>query len=211
MPNPQSSFATLRRFARPRSPEEQCEICGAELPHDHSHLFEPARRQVLCACESCAVSMGHQVDAKYRRIPRRIRSLPGFHLTDSQWDSLLIPVGMAFFFYSSPAKRMLAYYPGPAGATESLLELEAWQELLRDNLILADMAPDVEALLVNRVRSAEEYYIAPIDKCYELVGLIRTHWRGLGGGSIVWEEIGKFFAALKKQSSPAGDVEGVRA
>lgn len=210
-PKSQSSFATLRRFVRERPPGEQCEICGVGLSLDHPHLFEPARRQVLCACEACAISLGSQADAKYRRIPHSIRSLPNFRLTEAQWDSLLIPVGMAFFFYSSPAKRMMALYPSPAGAMESLLELETWQELVRDNPILTGLEPDVEGLLVNRVRGAEEYYLAPIDRCYELVGLIRAHWRGLGGGSVVWEEIGKFFAALKQRSSPAREAEGARA
>jgi len=32
------------------------------------------------------------------------------------------------------------------------------------------------------------------------VGLIRTHWRGLSGGTEVWREIGSFFAALKKRA-----------
>ena len=61
-------------------------------------------------------------------------------------------------------------------------------------------------LLVNRVGHARgsspaEYYLVPIDECYKLVGLIRTHWRGLSGGTEVWREIGAFFAALKKRAS----------
>ena len=61
------------------------------------------------------------------------------------------------------------------------------------------------ALLVNRVghvrgAAPAEYYLVPIDECYKLVGLIRTHWRGLSGGTEVWREIGAFFAALKNES-----------
>jgi hypothetical protein len=62
------------------------------------------------------------------------------------------------------------------------------------------MEPDVEALLVNRIRNASEYYIAPIDECYKLVGLIRANWRGLSGGTEVWKEISEFFNALKASS-----------
>ena len=70
------------------------------------------------------------------------------------------------------------------------------------NLILASMEPDVEALLVNRVGTKREYYLAPIDVCFELVGLIRVHWRGFSGGEIVWEEIDKFFSRLQTKAQP---------
>ena len=62
------------------------------------------------------------------------------------------------------------------------------------------LQPDVEALLVNRVGGTREYLLVPIDECYKLVGLIRTHWRGLSGGAEVWREIGAFFAALKTRA-----------
>jgi hypothetical protein len=64
------------------------------------------------------------------------------------------------------------------------------------------MEPDVEALLVNRVRETREYYLVPIDACYKLVGLIRAHWRGLSGGAEVWHEIKHFFDELKERASP---------
>ena len=93
-------------------------------------------------------------------------------------------------------------YPSPAGATESLLPLHAWDSLVAQNLSLARMEPDVEALLVNRVGTKREHYLAPIDVCFELVGLIRVHWRGLAGGEIVWEEIDKFFSRLQTAADP---------
>jgi hypothetical protein len=190
-------FGTLRRFVRPRKPAEQCDLCSVELGPDHSHLFEPATRQLLCACDACALLFSAQADTRYRRVPRRLRALADFRLTDAQWDALLIPVGMAFFSYNSVEQRMMALYPSPAGATESLLPLEAWTEIATDNPTLADMAPDVEALLVNRVRGRREYYLVPIDECYRLVGLMRMGWRGLSGGPDVWREIDAFFAQLQ--------------
>jgi hypothetical protein len=89
-------------------------------------------------------------------------------------------------------------YPSPAGATESLLPLTAWETLAANNPDLTQMQPDVEALLANRVGDAHAYFIAPIDKGYELVGTIRKHWKGLSGGEEVWREIDGFFAALKE-------------
>jgi hypothetical protein len=47
---------------------------------------------------------------------------------------------------------------------------------------------------------ASEYFVVPIDVCYRLVGLIRIHWRGLSGGTEVWQEIGKFFTELRARS-----------
>jgi Family of unknown function (DUF5947) len=123
-------------------------------------------------------------------------------MTDTQWESLLIPINMAFFFVSSVEGKVVALYPSPAGAVESLLSLDAWSEIVQENAILSQLQPDIEALLVNRVGHAREwsraeYFIAPIDECYKLVGLIRGNWKGLSGGSEVWTEIGRFFTELR--------------
>jgi len=208
LPQRNNSFATLRRFIRERAPVERCELCSAELAADHQHLIEPASRKLLCSCGACVILFSGQ-EGKYRRVPQRIRSLPNFRLTDAQWESLLIPINMAFFFHSSPAGRIVALYPSPAGATESLLALEAWEEIVEQNPALREMEPDVEALLVNRIgrmrrdreNGAAEYFLTPIDECYKLTGLIRARWRGLSGGSEVWEEIEQFFAGLKGRST----------
>jgi hypothetical protein len=133
-------------------------------------------------------------------------------LTDAQWDGLMIPIEMAFFFKSTAQGKVIALYPSPAGPTESLLSLDAWSDIVEINPILNEMQPDVTALLVNRVGqvrkvSSAEYYLAPIDECYKLVGLIRTHWRGLSGGTEVWRELGAFFAVLKKRAGFTDEVE----
>lgn len=203
----QTPFAALRRFVRPRAAVERCELCSAELPPDHEHLVEPQTRQMLCACQACAILFSGQAETKYRRVPRRVRYLPAFQLTDAQWDSLMIPIGMAFFFHGTVAAKTLALYPSPAGATESLLDLESWDEIVRDNPFLKEMEPDTEALLVNRVGETREYYLVPIDECYKLVGLIRAYWHGLSGGTEVWKEIGTFFAELKQKSGAVGDAK----
>jgi hypothetical protein len=126
--------------------------------------------------------------------------LQDFRLTDVQWNSLMIPIQLAFFFNSTPDGKVIALYPSPAGPTESLLALDSWNEIVQDNPLLQRMEPDVEALLVNRVRETREYYLVPIDECYKLVGLIRARWRGLSGGAEVWNEIGQFFTTLKERA-----------
>ncbi|MDQ3195678.1 MAG: DUF5947 family protein [Pseudomonadota bacterium] len=159
-------------------------------------MIEVSNRKLLCCCQACALLFGNHDGGKYRAVPRSSQHLSDFCISDAQWDSLLIPIGIAFFFKSTPESRVIALYPSPAGATESLLDLAAWQELAADNPVLAQLEPDVEALLVNRVDDARDYYRVPLDQCYALVGLIRSRWRGLSGGSEVWTAIQEFFAGL---------------
>jgi hypothetical protein len=181
-------------------------MCSNGLMPDHPHLIDPTTRQIICACQACSILFSGGANQKYRRIPNRVRNLLDFQMTDGQWDSLLIPIGLAFFFNSSVTNRVIALYPSPAGATESLLDLDSWQEVVRNNPVLTSLEPDTEALLVNRVANASEYFAVPIDECFKLVGLIRTNWRGLSGGSEVWEKIAEFFNDLRKRSSGGESV-----
>lgn len=200
----EGALAALRQFAKPRVARERCDMCSREIPSDHQHLIEPEQRKLICACDACAILFTTQTGTRLRRVPRRARFLTDFRISDEQWSSLLIPIELAFFFHSSQHNRVVAFYPSPAGATESLLALETWNDVVEANPVLAELAPDVEALLVNRVgaiRGAKaEYYIAPIDECYKLVGLIRVHWHGLSGGTEMWREITKFFFELKQNA-----------
>ena len=190
-----------RAVAAHRPPEQHCELCSAVIPPQHNHLLEIAHRQIGCACEACAILFADQRAARYCRIPRRIVALPHFSLTDPQWESLHLPISLAFFTHSTPAQRVLALYHSPAGATESLLALEAWNDLVAANPILTTLQPDVEALLVNRLGPTRDTYLAPIDECFKLVGLIRTHWHGLSGGLAVWQQVATFFAALRQRAT----------
>lgn len=195
----QNWVARLRGFSRERAPAlEYCELCNALIPADHPHLVEPAAHRLLCVCDACAMILSNRADSTYRAVPRRARILSDFHLADAQWDELLIPIGMAFFFYSSADHGVIALYPGPAGATQSLLDLTAWDELVTANPGLGEIEPDVEALLVNRLDGAREYYRVPIDRCYALVGLIRARWRGLSGGAEAQTAIREFFTELRE-------------
>ncbi len=204
-PSFDQAFAVLRQFAKPRRPAERCELCSTVLAHEHPHLVEIRLRQIVCACEACATLFDGMAGGKYKRVARRAQFLANFQMTDLQWENLLIPINMAFFFQSSLENRVVALYPSPAGAVESLLPLDAWNETVQENPALSRLEPDIEALLVNRVGHAHElsraeYYIAPIDECYKLVGLIRANWKGLSGGAEVWAEIGRFFSELRAQA-----------
>ena len=194
-------LATLQRFVRkPREPVEVCELCATPLGLGHQHLLELEKRRVTCACDPCAILFGGNTRQRYRRIPRDVRRLHDFVMDDLEWDSLLIPINLAFFVYNSAAGRVVAQYPSPGGAMESSLDLEYWDAIVERNPVLKKLEPDVEALLVNRISSLPQYYRAPIDQCFRLVGIIRTQWRGLSGGSDVWAEIDRFFLQLHEAS-----------
>jgi hypothetical protein len=203
-----STGSRLRRLAqrsgeRPQEAvQERCELCSEPIPAEHRHLLDLESRELMCACRACTILFDRQAagGGHYRLVPDRRLRIVDFEMADPVWEGLRIPVEMAFFFHSTEAERVVAFYPGPMGATESLLPLEAWQAIEDANPVVARMEADVEALLVNRARGAREYRLVPIDECYGLAGLIRTRWRGLTGGKEVWEEIGRFLEALDRRS-----------
>jgi hypothetical protein len=201
-------FATLKRFVEPQpkpQSRERCEFCGVEIAEQHSHAVNTETRSLLCVCRPCYLLFTREGAArgKLKAVPERYLYAPGLILTDTQWNRLQIPVGIAFFFFNTSLGRMVVFYPSPVGATESLLSLETWEELASANPLLASLAPDVEALLVRNVqrRGSFECYIVPIDACYELVGRIRRRWKGFDGGEEAWREIGAFFTDVRERST----------
>ena len=134
-------------------------------------------------------------------MPDRYLAFPDFALDRRAWEALQIPVGVAFFFTNSALGRTVAFYPGPAGATESELDLDAWNAISGADPRVGLLADDVEALLV-RVPERDEAendqpqsYLVPIDACYEFVGRLRMLWRGFDGGQEARAFIDGFFAA----------------
>jgi Family of unknown function (DUF5947) len=185
--------------------QERCELCGESIAADHRHLLDLSTRQLICACRACALLFDRRAagGGHYRLVPDRRLALVDFDLDEVAWEELRIPVDMAFFFRDSRSERVVAFYPGPMGATESLLGLDAWDAIEAANPVLRTLEPDVEALLVNRARGARQQWLVPLDDCFSLVGLIRLRWRGLTGGREVWEEIARFFEDLDRRSRPA--------
>ncbi|MEU7829615.1 MULTISPECIES: DUF5947 family protein [unclassified Nonomuraea] len=189
----------------------RCELCAAPIPADHRHLLEPAVREPRCACRPCALLFEHPPAEgdRYRLVPDRRWYLPDFVLDDATWASLDIPVQMAFACHDSAEGRTVIRYPGPAGAVEAAVEPAAWAAVEEANPVLRRLAPDVEALLVNRTRDARDHWLVPIDDCFALVAVLRSHWKGLAGGQDVWNEVGAFFAELRRRAKPMPMPVGV--
>lgn len=194
----------LRRLLRPRPPVvpgENCEMCSEPVGEEHSHVADLDRRSVMCTCRGCYLLFTAEGTGRYRAIPDRYRHDPDFRITPGQWDQLQIPVSVAFLFRNSDLDEVVAFYPSPGGATQSLLDLTAWQEVMAANPRFADVAPDVEALLLRRVGGGgTECCLVPIDACYDLVGRVKLGWKGFDGGQEVWAEIDAFFARLRERA-----------
>lgn len=201
------AFAALKRLAqRPAPAADVCALCSVGLALGHRHLVEPQTRRLVCACTACALLFEAKTAGRYRLVPRDSVRLRNFVLTDLQWEALGLPINLAFIFENSVLGKPVALYPSPAGATESLLALEAWQEIVGENPLLRRMQPDVEALLVNRINQPHRYYVAPIDRCYELAGIVRKHWKGFSGGDDVWQRIDAFFQSLEPRRAEASNA-----
>ncbi len=188
--------------ARPR-PGERCDMCGEFVPDEHEHVVNTESRNLMCTCRGCWLlfTSNGAGGGRYLAVPDRYASLGAFSIAPGSWDELQIPVSIAFFFRNSTLGSVAAFYPSPAGATESLLPLDAWDRLVADNALLATMESDVEALLVRRDASHEEAYIVPIDACYELVGELRRLWKGFDGGTEARAASDAFFDRLRDRST----------
>jgi len=194
-------LARINGARRPAEPAgEQCEMCSELIADEHQHVVNVEGRQLMCVCRGCYLLFtdGH-AQLRYRAIPDRYLSFPEFALGRREWEALQIPVGLAFFFRNSALDRTVGFYPGPAGATESELDLDAWTALAAADPRVGLLADDVEALLVRVPESGSEppqCYLVPIDICYEFVGRLRMLWRGFDGGQQVREYIDEFFGQV---------------
>jgi Family of unknown function (DUF5947) len=208
----------LRRFvagAAPPAPPlaervERCEMCAQPIAEWHGHVVDIENRGLMCTCRPCALLFTQEGagGGRYRAVPERYRYAADVPLAQATWDSIGIPVAMAFFFTNSALGNTVAFYPSPAGATESLLPLEAWTDLMAAIPALADLQPDVEALLVHKSERGFEFFAVPIDACYQLVGLVRMHWKGFDGGEEAWAAIHEFFAGLRERSERVEVADG---
>jgi len=191
--------------AAPAAPTgARCELCGAVLGARHGHVVGLDQRSLRCACRPCYLLFTREGAAtgRFRAVPERYVSDPAHRLTDADWDELQIPVTTAFFFTNSELDRVVACYPSPAGATECLLDLDSWERLRRTHPLLAEAAPDVEAVYVTRTDAGLEAFLVPIDACYALVGQVRLHWRGFDGGEPVRRAMAGFVDDLRARSRP---------
>ncbi|MFJ4918862.1 DUF5947 family protein [Streptomyces sp. NPDC088725] len=203
-----SAAATLLRVSRSRpapTAGERCEMCTAPIGESHSHVVDLDSRGLMCGCRACYLLFTDpDAQLRYRAVPERYVRFADLTLDGRAWDELQIPVGLAFLFRNSVQDRTVAFYPGPAGATESELPLDAWEKIVESHPELAVLRADVEALLIRRSEgSAGTCHLVPIDACYELVGQLRTLWRGFDGGREAHAAMDAFFAQVEGRSRPA--------
>ncbi len=180
---------------------EACDICGIALPENHRHLLHLVERRIICSCEPCWGMRGGEGD--YRPVGTRTVWLPELDLPDEVWAGFQIPIGLAFFMHSTVTACIVAMYPSPAGATESELHFDSWERVCELNPVLRELEPDVEGLIVNRLSDPPVYAIAPIDRCYGLVGAIKATWEGISGGAGVDKAVTRFFDDLRTAAVPA--------
>lgn len=200
-------FAALKRLRRMPQAAEICEICSRDLGAEHPHAIDPRERRIVCTCDACALLFESSTSMRYRRIPRDAFHLRNFEIDDVEWESLSIPIGLAFFFESSAMKRVTAVYPSPGGAVQAEVPQAVWQEITQRHPRVQQMQADVQALLVNRLGDSSRYFLAPIDRCYELTGLLRKYWSGFTGGDELWAEVHKFFKRLAEQAIGVGAMD----
>ncbi len=219
--------AALSTAPAPRDDaEEHCEFCATGIPSEHGHVADLEQSSLACACRACYLLFTRAGQAwddnppaspastspeGVRRGSARYRSVPDRYLRDSsrpmsamEWDELQIPVGLAFFLNSSE-RGLGGFYPSPAGATECTLDLAAWERLATAYPLLGAAEPDVEAVLLCRDSHASEaeYFIVPIDVCYELAGRMRMLWKGFDGGSEARASIDEFLTGVRTRAREA--------
>lgn len=188
-------------------PGERCEMCAATIPESHQHVVNVRERQLLCVCRRCyLLFVDSDAELRFRAVPERYLSFPDLELAPADWDELQIPVGLAFVFRNSLSRKTIAFYPGPAGATESELPLEAWDGIVDANPLLGQLCADTEALLLRiseRGPGPAECFLVPIDACYQLIGELRRVWRGFDGGQDASRVVDAFFRTIRTRSREA--------
>ena len=201
MTSPYDVLTRIRSNRRAPEPAgERCEMCSESIAEEHQHVVNLAGRQLMCVCRACYLLFtDSNAELRYRAVPDRYLAFPDSALDRRAWEALQIPVGVAFFFTNSALGRTVAFYPGPAGATESELDLDLWEAIRAADSRVGLLADDVEALLV-RVPEDEftqpQSYLVPIDACYEFVGRLRLLWRGFDGGQQARAFIDDFFSQI---------------
>jgi hypothetical protein len=181
-------------------------MCAAEVPAEHGHVADLEASSLICACRACYLlfTRSQPGGSRYRSVPDRYRCDPERALTVAEWDRFDIPVGLAFFLRTSQRGEVAGFYPSPAGVTECILDLGAWDRLAADHPLLAAAEPDVEAVLICRTDSGVDYFLVPVDACYELAGRMRLHWRGFDGGSEARESIAEFLQTVRSRARAIG-------
>lgn len=207
-----TGISALKRLQSPAAPsagvdaQERCEFCGVTLSdasgsgsagdERHGHVADVRDHRLVCVCRPCYLLFAPRGagGGRYKGVGEEVRRVD-VRLEQATWDLLRIPVDLVFFLVQDG--QVHCFYPSPAGATESELDMSAWERIAADNAGLAEIEPDVEAVLLRRLGPQEfSCHVVPVDRCYELVGLVRSRWAGLSGGNEVWATVADFFTGL---------------
>jgi hypothetical protein len=190
--SPAIELQRLKRFVAPKPSADVCGLCSTALGPRHAHLFDRSRQVLECACAPCALVLEQNPKGRWALVPHRAERLDASPINTAQWESLGLPIGLAFFVNSSTDRGVTAFYPGPAGAVRCQLPFDPPQ---------LELAEDVEALLVSRLDGVCTAYRISLDECFALVGLIRTKWHGFTGGGAVRDAVAGFFERIERDGA----------
>ncbi len=170
----------LARFTRPvpaPPADAACELCDVAIATGHRHVVDLDAGTMACVCRGCALLFLSDAGlrGRYRTVPEEHRRLDPFVLAPSAWAGLQVPVGIVFVVRHGASGELAASYPSPGGATRASLPPGAWDDVVAANPALADVAADVEAVLVRTAQDAPgrpdttperpECWIVGVDRC----------------------------------------------
>ena len=193
---------------------EPCELCGAGIAGPCSHIVEVGVRGVLSACRPCAALFARGDAARFRTVPDRVLADPGFAMTALRWTRLGMP-GIAFCYRDStaiddamgylapttPAPTAAAAPAGAPGIADAELAAPVWQAVAAGTQLAAQLASDVEALLVRTHLDARvTCYLVPISSAYDLAARLRRCDRGVSARAEAACVIAGFFAELDRRA-----------
>ena len=205
-----SGLASLRRISTPKpaspAPVERCEFCGVGIGERHGHVADVAQHRLLCVCRPCYLLFAPQGagGGRFRGVGEEVRRVTDLALDEAAWDALRIPVDVAFFFDQDGAEQVAGVLPRTRrGHRVAARPGGVGRRGRRPTRCWARSSADVEAA-PSCAGTTETFscHLVPIDHCYELVGLVRRAWTGLGGGPEVWRDIDAWFTDLDRRSAP---------
>ena len=198
--------ADHRHPARPPA-GERCDMCAEPITDAHQHVVDLESRALMCTCRACYLLFtADRATLRYRAVPDRYLSFPDVTLGPARLGRPADP-GRAGLpvpqLGAGPGGRVL---PGTRGRHRVRA---AARRLAADPgrpPAAGLLRPDVEALLVRGAgpdRAGLDCHLVPIDACYELVGRLRSLWRGFDGGQQADAAIDAFFDDVGRRSRPA--------
>ena len=174
------------------------------IADEHQHVVDLESRSLMCTCRPCYLLFtDEQAELRYRAVPDRYLSFPGFVLGQARLGRAADPgrAGVPVPQHGAGPGRRVLPEPGRrhrVRAAAGGVGPHRGGQPRRCALLL----PDVEALLVrgDRPRADADFscHLVPIDACYELVGRMRMTWRGFDGGQEARAAIDEFFAMVER-------------